>query len=293
MAPRAAALEKAGERARATELLGRYLATAPDDGNAWFQLGRFYLLNARDWHKRGHTGEPPVTLYLDFAATALDQAVRLVVDSGVVFRAMVELDRTLVFVEDSGWEAARARRQRPDVLRIPDYLAELGNNLLRSCPANGVLVTGSDLETLAVWYAALEEGHRPDVQPVEPGWYSSDSLYRRQMASALDVDASWPASRALAAASSRRPLCLSPLGDSSLVPGPFAPVRLVRVTGPARSPTPDVLTITEFIAFEQRGTSVWAAHVRAIYSAAARYNALLCGGLLAQLGDRPLGACGM
>ena len=39
VAPRAAALERSGERQMAIDLLGRYLATAPDDGRAWFQLG--------------------------------------------------------------------------------------------------------------------------------------------------------------------------------------------------------------------------------------------------------------
>src|SRR3712207_2927153 len=73
VAPRAAALERSGERRMAIDLLGRYLATAPDDGRAWFQLGRFYLLDAQDWHRRGHTGEPDGLLYLDFAATALEQ----------------------------------------------------------------------------------------------------------------------------------------------------------------------------------------------------------------------------
>ena len=80
-------LDAAGERGMATELLGRYLATAPDDGVAWFQLGRFYLLDARDWHSPGHAGDPPGELYLEFASIALDQSSRLLIDSAVVYRA--------------------------------------------------------------------------------------------------------------------------------------------------------------------------------------------------------------
>src|SRR3954463_16320765 len=110
VAPRAAALERAGERRMAIGLLGRYLATAPDDGRAWFQLGRFYLLDARDWHLQGHRGDPDGLLYLDFAATAFDQAVRLAVDSGVVYRGLAELERSVVFVEDSGWSVGGTRR---------------------------------------------------------------------------------------------------------------------------------------------------------------------------------------
>src|SRR6266550_6846318 len=103
VAPRAAALERSGERQMAIDLLGRYLATAPDDGRAWLQLGRFYLLDARDWHLQGHKGDPDGLLYLDFAATAFDQAIRLAVDSSVVYRSLAELERSVVLVEDSGW----------------------------------------------------------------------------------------------------------------------------------------------------------------------------------------------
>ena len=46
VAPRAAALEREGERSMAIDLLGHYLATAPDDGRAWLQLGRLYALHA-------------------------------------------------------------------------------------------------------------------------------------------------------------------------------------------------------------------------------------------------------
>ena len=64
VAPRAAALEREGERQMAIDLLGHYLATAPDDGGAWFQLGRFYLFDERDWHLHGHRGDPDGLLYL-------------------------------------------------------------------------------------------------------------------------------------------------------------------------------------------------------------------------------------
>ena len=94
VAPRAAALEREGERHMAIDLLGRYLATAPDDGRAWLQLGRFYLYDARDWHLHGHRGEPNGPLYLDFAATALEQSIRLSVDSGVIFRGIAEVERS-------------------------------------------------------------------------------------------------------------------------------------------------------------------------------------------------------
>src|SRR5215207_707819 len=125
VAPRAAALEREGERALATEMLGRYLAVAPDDGRAWFHLGRFYWLDARDWHSVGHRGEPDGMIYLEFAATALDQSTRLLVDSGVVYRGIVEMDRALLVIEDSGWALARDRRPRGAAPELPAFIAEL------------------------------------------------------------------------------------------------------------------------------------------------------------------------
>lgn len=134
VAPRAAALEREGERHMAIDLLGRYLATAPDDGRAWLQLGRFYLYDARDWHLHGHRGEPDGLLYLDFAATALEQSIRLSVDSGVIFRGIVEAERGLVAIEAVGWAEARTLGSPDRAASIPPYLLELGENLLASCP---------------------------------------------------------------------------------------------------------------------------------------------------------------
>src|SRR5688500_9546543 len=133
VAPRAAELERQGERQIATDLLGRYLAVAPDDGRAWFQLGRFYRLDARDWHRVGHAGEPDGELYLELAGVAADQALRLAVDSALLLRGVIDMDRSLLFVEDSGWIAARDRRPRSGT-QLPRVVVELGYNLLGSCP---------------------------------------------------------------------------------------------------------------------------------------------------------------
>ncbi|MEO8200768.1 MAG: hypothetical protein ABI679_09630 [Gemmatimonadota bacterium] len=293
VAPRAVNLERQGDRVIATEMLGRYLATAPDDGVAWFHLGRFYLADERDWHLRGHTGEPSGPLYLDFAATALDQAIRLVVDSAVVYRLMVEMDRARLYVETFGWDAARERRPRETAPQLPDYILELGANLLASCPDQGVLLTGDNLETVAVWYASLETGRRNDVLPLEPRLYTTDSLYRAQIASALGVDPNLPVRQAIAAVAARRPICLTPMADTAAVPfTQFTPVRLVRVNLSSAGPTDDVLTVTELVQVEHMGGTVWTTDIRRIYAIAAGHNSLLCSGLLQSLGDRPLGACG-
>jgi hypothetical protein len=289
VAPRAAALEREGERGMAIDLLGHYLATAPDDGRAWLQLGRFYLFDARDWHLHGHRGDPDGLLYLEFAATALDQAVRLSVDSGVVLRGVTDMDRAQVMVEDSGWDAARPARGRP-AADMPGYIVELGANLLTSCPARGVLLTGSELEAVSVWYGSLRNPP-PDVLPIRPDLYATDSLYRLRMAAAMGVDPGLPVQRALAQVAGNRTICLSPTTDLAAAPAlSWMPYRLVRVSRSA-SPGPDALTVAELIKASRQLHSPWVQDVQAVYAAAARYNVLLCTSLLLYFGDTPPAGC--
>lgn len=289
VAPRAAALEREGERQMAIDLLGHYLATAPDDGRAWLQLGRFYLYDARDWHLHGHRGDPDGALYLDFAATALDQAVRLSVDSGVVFRGVTEVDRALVTVEDSGWDAARYVRAHASAPPMPGYIVELGANLLTSCPAGGVLLTGSDLEAVSVWYGGQDAP--VDVLPIRPDLYATDSLYRARMAAAMGVDPALPVQRALAEVAARRAVCLSPSTDLAAAPAlAWIPFRLARVSRPA-PPSADALTVTELLKAARQAPSPWVVDVRTVYDSAARYNVLLCSSLLLYFGDTPPPAC--
>jgi tetratricopeptide (TPR) repeat protein len=291
VAPRAAQLERQGERHVAVDLLGRYLAIAPDDGRAWFQLGRFYLLDGRDWHRAGHRGDPDGMLYLDFAVTAFDQSVRLLVDSGVVYRNIAEMERALIFVEDSGWEAARERRPRGEVPPPPPYLIELGLNLLNSCPANGVLLTGSELETMSVWYVSLERRQRADVVPIRPELYATDSLYRGAMARRLGVESGLPVQRALAVVAARRPLCLAPSADSAAAPATaWVPFRLARVSR-LEPEAGDALSVIEIVSASRPAGSPWVREVRGIYENAAARNIALCGPLVLLFGDAPPPAC--
>jgi hypothetical protein len=290
VAPRAAALEREGERQMAIDLLGHYLATAPDDGRAWLQLGRFYLFDARDWHLRGHRGDPDGLLYLEFAATALDQAVRLSVDSGVVFRGVTDMDRALVAIEDSGWDAARVARPHAPAPEMPGYIVELGINLLTSCPAGGVLLTGSELEAVSVWYGGLKRAPL-DVLPIRPDLYATDSLYRLRMAAAMGVDPALPVQRALAAVASNRTICLSPGTDQAAVPAlAWIPFRMVRLSR-AAAPGAEALSVAELLKASRQVRSPWVHDVENVYAAAARYNALLCTSLLLYVADAPPAGC--
>jgi hypothetical protein len=290
VAPRAAALERSGERQMAIDLLGRYLATAPDDGGAWFQLGRFYLLDARDWHFQGHRGDPDGLLYLDFAATAFDQAMRLSVDSSVVYRGLAELERSVVLVEDSGWSVGGAGRPSTESPSMPPFILELGANLLSSCPAGGVLLVGSDLEALSVWYDNFDLRTR-EILPIRPDRYTTDSVYRRRMAEVMGIDPGLPVRRALADVAGRRPLCLTPTADSAAAPPlMWIPFRLTRVSRPV-APSSDALSLTELLQATREGATAWVRDVRGVYDSAARYNALLCSSLLLVFGDTPPPAC--
>ena len=290
VAPRAAALERSGERQMAIDLLGRYLAMAPDDGRAWFQLGRFYLLDALDWHLQGHRGDPDGLLYLDFAATAFDQAVRLSVDSGIVFRGLAELERSVVTLEDSGWAVAGPGHLRPNTPEMPSFILELGANLLSSCPAGGVLLLGSDLEALSVWYDNLDLRTR-EILPIRPDRYATDSIYRRRMAEAMGIDPGLSVRHALEDVASRRTLCLTPTADSAAAPPlEWTPFRLSRVSR-AAEPGPEALSVTELLEATRQGSSVWVRDVRLVYDRAARFNTLLCSSFLPVFGNSPPPAC--
>jgi hypothetical protein len=290
VAPRAAALERSGERQMAIDMLGHYLAMAPDDGRAWFQLGRFYLLDARDWHLQGHRGDPDGLLYLDFAATAFDQAVRLSVDSGLVYRGLAELERSVVVVEDSGWNIGGPAHSQPNTPALPPLILELGANLLSSCPAGGVLLLGSDLEALSVWYDNTDLRAR-EVIPISPDRYATDSIYRRRMAEAMGISPNLPVRTALEDVASRRVLCLTPDADSAAAPRlDWTPFRLTRVSRSSQ-PRNDALSLTELLQATRQGTSIWVQDVRGIYDRAARFNALLCSSLLPAFGDSPPTAC--
>jgi hypothetical protein len=292
VAPRAAELARNGQRGIGTEMLSKYLATAPDDGSAWIQLGRFYLLDIRDWHLSGHPADSPGPLYVDFGAAALDQAVRLRGDSGVVLRQMLEVERALEAVEREGFGVLERWTVPADVAPLPDFILELGANLLSSCPASGVMATGSDLETVAIFSVAATAGEAGSVIIVVPAFYATDARYRGRIATALGTDSTWSVQRALTVVAERRPVCLTPLADRALLALPeLRPMRFVLVAGPGVTHSDRVVTVTDLARAERQGKSAWLREVHGVYTSAAAFNPRLCGGPLALLGDTQIAAC--
>lgn len=292
VAPRAMQLARAGARTEATEMLGRYLATAPDDGAAWRALGWFYLLDARQWHDRGHVGDPAGALFLDFAGAALDQALRGATDSALLLRATVDRERMMLGVELKGWAQARAAGFPPEGGMAPDYVRELGLNLLASCPVGGVLVTGTDLEATAVWGVVFGEGARPDLLLLLPEQYADDSVYRAAMLVTLGATTALPVDSALAEAAQRRPICLTPGVPAGVAPPvPTAVFRLVRVAGVPAAVDPMPLSIVDLLEVELAQPNAVEGEVLGLYQAAARANPLLCTTLLLPLGIHHRSAC--
>jgi len=292
VAPRAAELARNGQRGIGTEMLSAYLAGAPDDGSAWIQLGRFYLLDIRDWHLSGHPADSPGPLYVDFGAAALDQAVRLRGDSGVVLRQMLEVERALDAVEDGGFDVLAQWTVPADVPPMPDFIFELGANLLSSCPSTGVMATGSDLETVAIFSVIAAAGQAASVIIVVPSYYATDARYRSRISTALGTDSSWSVQHALAEVSQRRPVCLTPLADRTLLGLPeLRPMRFVLVSGPGVTTSDRVVTVTGLVRAERQGHSPWVREVHSVYTAAAAFNPRLCDGPLALLGDTQIAAC--
>lgn len=292
VAPRAAELARIGQRGVGTEMLSTYLATAPDDAAAWVLLGKFYLLDIRDWHLTGHPSNSPGPLYIDFGSAALDQAVRFRGDSGVILRQMLEVERALDTVEGGGFEALRGWVVAEDVAPLPDFVVELGANLIASCPSTGVMATGSDLETVAIFSVAAASGQAGGTLIVVPSSYATDARYRFRVAQALGTDSSWSVQKALATVAQRRPVCLTPLADRTLLALPdLRPMRFVLVAGPGTTTSDRVVTVTDLARAERQGQSAWLVEVHSIYTAAAAFNPRLCVGPLALLGDSQIAAC--
>lgn len=160
------------------------------DGSAWLALGQAYLERAAEYH--GHKRPIPVDTaaayaILDSAQRAFDNALRLspgtrTADSARVFRVYSVGEKAYVDWEASGAAAATLTwHTLPETLRLPPVLEELGENLLRACPHQGLLLTAGATDTQAAWYLRFARGLRPDLVIVPLERWRRDSVLRNRV----------------------------------------------------------------------------------------------------------------
>jgi hypothetical protein len=170
------------------------VATDSTDGPAWLELGRFYLQRAAEYH--AHRKPVPVDTVaahatLDTAQLAFDRAIQWspgtrTADSARVFRVYSVGERAYVDWETGGAAAATLTwHTLPEALRLPPVLEELGENLLRACPHQGLLLTAGETDTEAAWYLRFGRGLRPDLVVVPLERWRADSVLRNRVAREL------------------------------------------------------------------------------------------------------------
>lgn len=169
-------------------LLARVAADSTD-ATAWLDLGTAYLQRAAEYHQH----KKPITVdtvwahaTLDTAQSAFERAARFsagtrTADSARVYRLYAFGE--LAYVD---WEAAGANAATltwhtlPAELRLPSVLEELGENLLRACPHQGVLFTADQNDTQAAWYLRFSRNLRPDLLIVPFERWRGDSVMRHR-----------------------------------------------------------------------------------------------------------------
>jgi hypothetical protein len=260
------------------------VAADSTDGSAWLELGRAYLQRGADYHAHK---KPSIvdTVWahatLDTAQLAFERAARFSVgtrtgDSARVYRVYTYGERAYVDWEAGGTTAATlAWHALPEELRLPPVLEELGENLLRACPHQGMLFTAGETDTQAAWYLRFSRGLRPDLMIVPYNRWYADSVLRNRLLREMRTR-----DKSLRALSQSRAVCAT-MGferppDERAVKWNKRP--LVWVTGKEtkadRVPAQDFVFAALRQAVDEHET--WTAPVLAIYRRAASNVGALC-----------------
>jgi len=268
------------------------VANDSTDARAWFDLGRAYVRRSAAYHRHA---DPPDTAWaratLDTAARAFTSTAALLPgtatgDSAQAFRVFVWAERGFLAWEAGGLEtAAEVWRESPQDLRLPPVLQELGENLLRTCPNEGVLVTTGDAGTYAAWYMRFARGLRTDLLILPYNVWLTDTVFRERLRVELKLPrppraepGGGPTLRVFAR---QRPVCASMAFERP--PEPSAGLRwtvraLVWVTGPVRRddrvPPQDFVFAALRLSLDAR--EPWAGPAREIYRRAAGATPALC-----------------
>src|SRR5437660_10823716 len=266
------------------------------DGAGWLLVGRGYLQLAEEAHGRAHRAEADsgwARAALDTAEAALVRAVALAGpvgasaagDSARVLRVGVWAARSRLTWEEGGIAAALdAWGPLPTDLRVPAVLEELGENLLRACPASGALLTAGEADSYAAWYMRFARGLRPDLLVLPLAAWRSDAVLRARLMADLKLGRRGGADAWLAELVRRRPVCVSMAFDRPPETRPrirWETRPLVWVAGPEgkspRVPPRDFVFGALRVALD--ASDPWAEPALAAYSRAARATPTLCDAL--------------
>jgi len=149
----------------AISYLQRAREAAPNDAEVYYYLGYFTHYLCYDSVPLGGFGREKSDEVLGY----LRRAVELDPELGNAYyfigaeygaRARDELK------DDNAAGAAEQFRMGRDEGGYPAWMLEFGRNLLKSCEANAILVTGGDPGTNPVQYLQLVDGYRTDVSVV-------------------------------------------------------------------------------------------------------------------------------
>jgi hypothetical protein len=263
------------------------------DAQLWLLMGRAYLGLGTEAHGGTHRSSEDSTwtrAVLDTAEEALARAAALagplgasaVGDSARVLRVGAWAARSWLGWEVGGVTAGvEAWGPLPIDLRVPPVLDELGENLLRACPAAGVLLTAGDADFYAAWYMRFARGLRPDLLVVPLAAWRSDPVLRARLAADLKLGRRTGGEAWLGELVRRRPVCVSMAFERPPETRPrirWEPRPLVWVAGPEgkspRVPPRDFVFGALRVALD--AYDPWAEPALAAYSRAARITPALC-----------------
>ena len=268
------------------------IARAPNDGHGWAVLGRLYVgMLTADRTTRGDSVW--ASAVLDSADDALARAAALLGPVGVnpegdsarVLRVQVWSERALLAWQRSGIAGgAEVWGPVPLDLRLSPVLQELGENLLRACPAQGVLLTATAADSYGAWYMRYARGLRPDLLVVPISIWRTDAAFRVRAATDLRLGPAGRGEGWLAALVERRPACVSMAFERP----PDSRVRLRwtarplvwvagRHAGGDHVPPRDFVFAALKMALDDHDP--WARSALALYARAVRVTPALCEGL--------------
>lgn len=260
------------------------------DADAWFLLGQGYLGLSDAYHNHRADGAGDTawaraildTADLAFSRVATLRAGTAAGDSARVLRVFAWGERAVLMWELGGQDAAaRAWSLLPGDAKLPPVLQEMGENLLRACPRQGVLLTSGEAGSYSTWYMRFDRGMRPDVLVLPLDRWRHDALFRQAVRRDLKQRGARSEDIGFDVILAKRPLCAS-MGferPPEIRPHPAWRTRtLVWAAGPGATANPVPAQDFVFAALKLAldANDAWAPPALALYRRATALTPALC-----------------